>query len=136
MRDGALVAWNRSERVTLDRYYSAVGFFIPHPEMVRMVTLRSEKAVVGTIVPLLKVFVSENNYSWTEVTSALTVSAIPVDRHGYVAISLPSEGLPSGFGKPKFWKVYFSGSQGNGAFSGTIGDMLEVYGRAGRPSVE
>jgi len=135
-RDGALTAWNRSERVTLDRYYSAVGFFVPNPEAVRMVTLRSEKTVTGSIVPLLKVFVSENNHSWTEVTSALTVSAIPVDRHGYVAISLPSEGLPSGFGKPKFWKVYFSGSQRNGAFSGTLGDMLEVYGRAGRPSVE
>ncbi len=136
MRNGGLTEWNQSARVTLDRYYSAVGFFVPNPERVRAVNLRSEKTVTDSITPLLKVFVSENNYSWTDVTSAVKVKAVPIDRHGFVSITLPPEGLPSAFGKPRFWKVYFSGSQRSGAFSGEIGEMLEVYGRVAPLPVE
>lgn len=136
MRNGGLTEWNQSARVTLDRYYSAVGFFVPNPERVRAVNLRSEKTVTDSIAPLLKVFVSENNYSWTDVTSAVKVKAVPIDRHGFVSITLPAEGLPSGFGKPRFWKVYFSGSQRSGAFTGEIGEMLEVYGRVAPLPVE
>ncbi len=136
MRNGGLTDWNQSARVTLDRYYSAVGFFVPNPERVRSVNLRSEKTVTDSIAPLLKVFVSENNYSWTDVTSAVKVKAVPIDRHGFVSITLPPEGLPSAFGKPCFWKVYFSGSQRSGAFTGEIGEMLEVYGRGAPLPVE
>ncbi len=136
MRNGGLTEWNRSAQVTLDRYYSAVGFFVPTPEKVRAVNLRSEKTVTDSIAPLLKVFVSENNYSWTDVTTAVKVKAVPVERHGFVSITLPPDGLPAAFGKPRFWKVYFSGSQRSGAFTGEIGDMLEVYGRGAPLSVE
>ncbi len=136
MRNGGLTEWNQSARVTLDRYYSAVGFFVPNPEKVRTVNLRSEKTVTDSIAPLLKVFVSENNYSWTDITTAVKVKAVPIDRHGFVSISLPPEGLPSAFGNPQFWKVYFSGSQRSGAFTGEIGEMLEVYGRVTPLSVE
>ncbi len=136
MRNGVLTDWNRSAEVTLDRYYSAVGFFVPNPEKVRSVNLRSEKTVTDSIVPFLKVFVSENNYSWTDITSALQIKAVPIGRYGFVSITLPPEGLPSAYGKPQFWKVYFSGSQRNGAFTGNIGEMLEVYGRAAPLSVE
>lgn len=117
-----LVLWEPEGAITANNFYTSIGFFLPRGSMVELIEVVGDAR--SALIPNLsfKLFASDDNQSWEEITGKVTVESLEFARHARLAWTVP----PMNF---RYWKVHFSSPSREGTFSNQLDRLLRVYGR-------
>lgn len=115
-------SWDPPETVNLLNSYTSIGFFAKDKVPLRLISLRSESMGYAPSVQNLKVFVSDDNQQWREVTDAVKIE--PLQVLNYIWYSLvPKESISA-----RYWKIHFSVQERTRQFSGKLFSMIRAFG--------
>ena len=117
-----LVNWLMPGPVILNQFYNSVGFYAPKGAAIKYIELVGSKDSALISEVSLKLFVSEANQQWDEVTQEVTVTSFEMAGLPRVVFAVPD--LPH-----RYWKINFSSASRDGRFTNSLTEMVQVYGR-------
>ncbi|NDC39800.1 MAG: hypothetical protein EBZ48_17500 [Proteobacteria bacterium] len=120
----SLVRWGHAQQVYFDDFYQTVGFYLPPHQGASLIVLRAPFSGQMVQVESLRVFASEDNERWMEV-SPQKVATLRVGSNQLVEVSIPLEGQ-------RYWKIHNSSPVRSRQFGGSLSDILSVYGNSAR----
>jgi len=115
-----LANWGTDADLCLDDFYSSIGFYIPQGEAPRLIELHGRRKELQFAPTVLKVFVSDDNQSWSELEGNIQVGSVQIGEGRIVAIRPHSRYY-------KYWKINFASSLRARNFCNSAQKMLRVY---------
>lgn len=118
---GTLFLWDKDSQVSLDSYFTSVGFYLPENQSVRLLELCARPGSVWPDEKQFKVFVSNDNQTWEET----------LDGNGFLRVKMGNQPCLVQWvkgGRHKYWKVHFSSGDRSNKFRNNLADLIKVYG--------
>ncbi len=117
-----LVNWLAPGSIVLNQFYNSVGFYAPKGAAIKYIELVGNKDSGLISEVSLKLFVSDSNQQWSEVTQEVAVTSFEMAGLPRVVFTVPD--LPQ-----RYWKINFSSASREGRFANRLTEMVQVYGR-------
>lgn len=114
--------WGASRIFALDARKRSAGFYLASEQPLEIIDIISRAPAVRKSIPsLLKLFVSDNNYEWREVTDKVRVERFVGQGFQALRLSFPET---SG----RYWKIYNAGLEDDEAFYSPLNMFIQAYG--------
>jgi len=118
----ALVRWGSQDSFYLDEFYRTVGFYLSKGQAARGVEFSVSTLPTSALAPALKVFISDDNQNWSEITSQSSVRSFELGRQVLVTVRFPQR-------EARYWKVHFSSANRERLVLGRLsGGGVKVFG--------
>jgi hypothetical protein len=119
------INWLTLEPITLNHFYNSVGFYVPQGSAVKYIELVGAKDSSLISEVSLKLFVSEGNQQWSDITQEALISSFEMAGLPRVVFTVPDQ-------TKRYWKINFSSASRDGRFTNRLSEMVQVYGREAR----
>lgn len=115
-----LADWGGNPELCLDEFYASLGFYLPEGESPKLIELQGRRRDAQITPASLKILVSDDNQSWSELQGSVEISSVQFGDSKIVAIHPHSRYF-------KYWKINFSSSARTRSFCNSAQRMLTVY---------
>jgi hypothetical protein len=116
-----IVKWGGEERFHFDEFYRSVGFYLSAGQAAQGIELQVSSLPNSASGQLIKIFVSEDNQNWSEITSQVTFRSFELGRRVLVTMRFPAR-------VSKYWKIHYSSANRERLLLGLIPEGVRVYG--------
>lgn len=115
-----LLAWSPQDDICLDDFYVSIGFYLPDGEAPKLIELHGRKEQSLSQLPPLRLYVSEDNFNWSELQGNIQISTVRIG-------DLPTIAIRPNAGYYKYWKLTTGASTRSKAFCELAHRFLTVY---------
>ena len=115
-----LLHWSPVGEFCFDDFYTSVGFYLPNGESPKLIELRSKVELDPGVRGSMRVYVSEDNRSWSELQGNVQYQSVTLGDSHLIAIRPNSTYF-------KYWKIAANSSTRSRTFCDSAEQLLVVY---------
>jgi hypothetical protein len=120
----ALSDWGSQRFISLDNFFTSIGFYLPRNSSLRRIELHSSKDFKDSPKNFIRILASDDNNSWEDITGSADISTVNFNSKIIIKIDVPSS-------TRLFWKINFQNSSREARFSGPLDSMVRILGTGG-----
>ncbi|MCB0329195.1 MAG: hypothetical protein KDD70_06015 [Bdellovibrionales bacterium] len=120
---GMLSMWGTREPTIFDQRYRSVGFMTARAESPVLITLTTPSPLTPDVVSRLRLFYSDDNIHWNELSAALyEADVLSVGENSVLYFHLLERK------SSRLWKIHYASKSDTGKIEGNVNAFLAVYG--------